>query len=349
MPVTIPTHLGQYDQADSLASNGLISTSGVIGSHIHEFDETYSAQNDENQAPSSSLYFPLAAQLTTTIPWNHGSNDIFKAVYQGFDLSVKVMRWTRRLRFAQEEQRRLVPDFLHEVQTWKGLSNPHLNPILGMAEMPGSPFPALVSPWMEHGNIGDYMRTKPDVDRLQMINSIAVGLTYLHEKDVIHGDLHPGNILVDSEGIAKIADFGLSSLSSGDLEADDRVNPSHITWQAPEIVLGELLYPTKASDIYSFASVVLRIISGNQPFNELGTDVDVVLAVYAGTLPFAPANKKFFDPPNANRLFWDLMLSCWSHVPNERPQMGRVHDNLVDLQVRRNFFVNFTYTTDSTL
>uniref|UniRef100_H3G5S0 non-specific serine/threonine protein kinase n=1 Tax=Phytophthora ramorum TaxID=164328 RepID=H3G5S0_PHYRM len=88
----------------------------------------------------------------------------------------------------------------------------------------------------------------------------AIGLQYLHEMGVIHGDLKCDNILVGSDGLAKLTDFGLSTIESDASYGNDELSKKPVTaavwWTAPEVLRGEMV--TFASDIYAFGMCILE-------------------------------------------------------------------------------------------
>ena len=94
---------------------------------------------------------------------------------------------------------------------------------------------------------------------------IARGLQYLHDSGLAHGNLHPGNILVDNDGHARITDFGLSviySATPGAYGSSSKAGVYH--YAAPEILDPEeggsdRGRPTPESDVFSFACVVVQV------------------------------------------------------------------------------------------
>ncbi|XBI95282.1 hypothetical protein VPH35_031783 [Triticum aestivum] len=98
------------------------------------------------------------------------------------------------------------------------------------------------------------------VQRLEIIHGVAVGVEYLHNKEVIHRDLKLSNILLDHELKPKIADFGTAKLF-----IDDQTNPTVV--QTPGYIAPEYAreaYLTLKCDVYSFGVVLLEIVSGKK-------------------------------------------------------------------------------------
>jgi serine/threonine protein kinase len=92
----------------------------------------------------------------------------------------------------------------------------------------------------------------------------AKGLDYLHERGIVHGDLKGNSILV-CDGIAKLADFGLSAFAMSARE-DSSGALGAFRWKAPECLAGS--GPTFASDIYSFAMCIVEVISEDFPWGK---------------------------------------------------------------------------------
>ncbi|KAF7368647.1 Kinase-like protein [Mycena venus] len=158
------------------------------------------------------------------------------------------------------------------------------------------------------------------------VYEIAKGLQYLHSQDIAHGDLRAANILIDDDDHVRLADFGLTRFSHAENASTNRGGSTR--WMAPE-----LLHPascglddferTPASDIYSFACVMLELYTGQRPFSEISSDAAVLLKVIAGERPKCPA---FMH--NWAR---ELVLECWSHTPMNRPGTGAIIEAAVQV------------------
>eukprot|EP00966_Prymnesium_polylepis_P086177 1994698-Prymnesium_polylepis.1 len=94
------------------------------------------------------------------------------------------------------------------------------------------------------------------------MRQVLEGLAYIHDAGVIHRDLKPQNILVDAEGIAKLADFGLARMCP---LRGTTLTPQLVTrwYRAPEILLGETRYAAPV-DMWSFGCVLAECVN-NQP------------------------------------------------------------------------------------
>ncbi|KAG9293395.1 hypothetical protein G9A89_006680 [Geosiphon pyriformis] len=144
----------------------------------------------------------------------------------------------------------------------------------------------MVLPFAEHGDLRAFLKLNKDIliwDMfLRILFQIAGGLRFIHKSKLVHGDLHPGNILVFITNPLKvvISDLGLCR------PADDTPQSGKIygvlEYLVPEIF--EEGSHTKYRDIYSFAIISCEIISGERPFNN--TDpINVVHDVIKGKRP----------------------------------------------------------------
>ena len=112
--------------------------------------------------------------------------------------------------------------------------------------------------------------TEPELWKL--IHDVAAGLAYLHEKDVIHQDIKPDNILVDTEGNYLITDFGISTRARSTLRKSvigGNTSGGTTAYMGPERFSRQPA-PTKASDIWSFGAMAFELLEGVTPFGEIG-------------------------------------------------------------------------------
>lgn len=108
-------------------------------------------------------------------------------------------------------------------------------------------------------------------DAVDYIGQAAIGLDFLHDSNLVHGDVNPGNILVDGSRIVRITDFGLSSRLQT-VAATDRMTRVgtelwgyHRLYSAPEVQAGGR--PHRGSDQYSLALVFCAMLVGVDAFS----------------------------------------------------------------------------------
>ncbi|CAE6538083.1 unnamed protein product [Rhizoctonia solani] len=87
----------------------------------------------------------------------------------------------------EENRKKLLKNAAKELYHWSKLRHPNTLPLMGLALFRG--YISMISEWMDHGSLTDYLRKYPDVDRIALCVGICDGLCYIHEGDMVHGDL----------------------------------------------------------------------------------------------------------------------------------------------------------------
>ncbi|KAF8526889.1 kinase-like domain-containing protein [Hysterangium stoloniferum] len=220
---------------------------------------------------------------------------------------------------------KLLKRLWREYLVWSQLKHPNILQCLGFSydTTPSSPFklPALVSPWMSNGTAVSYIRSKPDVDRLSLIMGIITGLVFLHEREVVHGDIRAGNILVSAEGIPHLTDFGLSRILDGTVGVTTSSNVAgSLRWMSHELINNQKA--DKKSDVWAFGMTVLEILTGEQPYAEIKLDPAVLMLIIKGIFPSRP--KASFAPALTDEM-WKICCLCWRLDPKKRPHIHEIH------------------------
>ncbi|KAJ8581641.1 kinase-like protein [Rhizopogon salebrosus TDB-379] len=184
-------------------------------------------------------------------------------------VAVKSIRHQNRDPFAKTQKR-----YARELGNWARLMHENILPLLGTA---GHVYAthgcdAWVCPWMENGTLETYLGKYSAMalpQKLRLLRDVAAGLRYLHSENVAHADLTDRNILVDINGRAVVADFGLSFRLSDLSENSHSVTPT-ARWMAPELTAAEGHRPTKESDMYSFGTIMNYVLSPSleKPFEK---------------------------------------------------------------------------------
>ncbi|KAB0342371.1 hypothetical protein FD754_019297, partial [Muntiacus muntjak] len=158
-----------------------------------------------------------------------------------------------------------------------------------------------------------------------MLRGIAAGMKYLSDMGYVHRDLAARNILINSNLVCKVSDFGLSRVLEDDPEAayTTRGGKIPIRWTAPEAIAFRKF--TSASDVWSYGIVMWEVVSyGERPYWEM-TNQDVIKAVEEGyRLP---------SPMDCPAALYQLMLDCWQKDRNSRPKFEEIV-NMLDKLIR---------------
>ncbi|GBB98435.1 hypothetical protein RclHR1_32230001, partial [Rhizophagus clarus] len=171
---------------------------------------------------------------------------------------------------------------------------------------------------MSYAKKGNLRKCLPDIikfkwqDKLQLLKKIILGLKVIHESNLIHCDLHDGNILMsDNHNELFIIDLGLCKPVS-DLQASDKKGNEIygvVPYMAPEVLRKKPYIP--ASDIYSFSMIMWEFISGIPPFNDRAHDHQLIYDICKGRRPEIIRN--------APKCYVNLMKRCWDSNPSNRP------------------------------
>lgn len=133
--------------------------------------------------------------------------------------------------------------------------------------------PYLVMEYIEGESLTDYCnapgREVSLSDRLRLFQSICRAIAYAHSFGVIHRDVKPANILVSSEGVPKLLDFGIAKLidrrsRQRDLTLTEFGRPMTPRYASPEQLRGEAI--STATDVYSLGVVLFELLTGKLPY-----------------------------------------------------------------------------------
>src|SRR5438045_1552021 len=161
--------------------------------------------------------------------------------------------------------------------------------IYGISQNPITKDYILVLQNAKGGDFNDWMnKCYKDFDwqhKLRTLHNIIFGLCEIHQKKMVHHDLHTGNILFEYEYVyiyndAYISDMGLC----GEIGNTDETNIYGVMpYIAPEVLRGKLY--TQAADIYSFGMIMYFVATGKQPFANCAHDEFLVLDICKGIRP----------------------------------------------------------------
>ena len=194
--------------------------------------------------------------------------------------------------------------FRIEARATAELDHPAIVPIYDVGEVNGQHF--LVMKLIDGVSLGRLPVGEEMTSRhaAEIIAECARAIQHAHEHGVLHRDIKPGNVLLDSSGQPHLTDFGLAKLLSAD--ADGAVTqtmevlgtPSYIS---PEMASGTTTHLAAATDIYGLGAVLYYLISGHPPFAG-GTALETVRHV----IESEPKPPRFWN----RKLERDLELIC---------------------------------------
>uniref|UniRef100_H2T195 receptor protein-tyrosine kinase n=1 Tax=Takifugu rubripes TaxID=31033 RepID=H2T195_TAKRU len=220
-----------------------------------------------------------------------------------------------------DKQRR---DFLSEASIMGQFDHPNIIRLEGVVTR-CKPL-MIITEYMENGSLDAFLRKHDGqftvIQLVGMLRGIASGMKYLSDMSYVHRDLAARNILVNSNLVCKVSDFGLSRVLEDDPEAAYTTRIP-IRWTAPEAIAYRKF--TTASDVWSYGIVMWEVVSyGERPYWDMNNQ-DVIKAMEEGYRLPAP-----MDCP---LVLHQLMLDCWERERAERPTFSQIL-NMLDKLIR---------------
>jgi len=203
-------------------------------------------------------------------------------------------------------------------------------PIYGITQDPETSNYMIVMDLIDDGSLRSNLLIKKynPFEKYGDLRNIAFALSTLHKHNLVHGDFHSGNILLNSYSnhvvSLFISDFGLSRPADQPFKSNEIYGV--IPYMAPEVLRGNPY--TKAADIYSFGIIMWEFTSGAPAFNDIPHDYNISLSICKGLRPTIVEGTL--------PVYERLMERCWDSDPNKRPTA----DELVEIL---SFWWNYYY------
>lgn len=202
--------------------------------------------------------------------------------------------------------------FLSEARAVAQLKHPNILQIHDVGERNEQPYFSLE--FLEGGTLQDKMEkyALPPREAAQLIETLARGLHYAHQKGILHRDIKPANVLLSADGVPKISDFGLAKR----LDREESLNPSDIVvgtpmYMSPEQAVGKADIGPPA-DIYSLGATLYELIVGRPPFR--GSTVLDTLRMVQNVEPVPPRQLQ----PSVPSDLQTICLKCLHKEPGQR-------------------------------
>lgn len=203
--------------------------------------------------------------------------------------------------------------FLAEGRAVARLQNPHIVQIHEIGDIDGLPYFSLE--YVDGGNLAARLKGAPpsDMEAARLVDLLARTVHYAHGRGIVHRDLKPANILLTSDGVPKIADFGLAKFLDKDAAATRTGlvvgTPSYM---APEQATGKPKEIGPAVDVYALGAILYELLTGRPPFR--GETMLETLRMVEEQAPHPP---HVFNP-RVDRALEAICLKCLQKAPADR-------------------------------
>eukprot|EP01062_Namystynia_karyoxenos_P054057 TRINITY_DN441_c1_g1_i1.p1 TRINITY_DN441_c1_g1~~TRINITY_DN441_c1_g1_i1.p1 ORF type:complete len:567 (+),score=129.36 TRINITY_DN441_c1_g1_i1:121-1821(+) len=248
----------------------------------------------------------------------------FGVVYQlveersGVHYAAKCLANDNLQQLSPRDQQRMLASFEQEVATLSKLAHPNIVQYFGFERIRGGCY--IILEYVSGGSVWDLMMQLggPLGESLaQRITRQALsGLGYLHSQDIIHRDIKAANLLTDTNGDVKLADFGCATTEMRAHTGDAGSTVGTVPFMAPE-VLTDQVYSTK-SDIWAIGCTVCEMLTGSHPFCTLKRASDDILpflrqvkeALARGNTPLEHLPQGVRLSPDATGFARDCFRAC---------------------------------------
>ncbi|KAF6759337.1 kinase-like domain-containing protein [Ephemerocybe angulata] len=217
-----------------------------------------------------------------------------------------------------------------ECAVWGMLKHRNISRLWGVVIHPELSSAGLVSSFMPHGDLGEFIKKKIPYDCITMAQGVACALEYLHAitpGPVVHGSVTPANILIDYDETTKkffplLTGFGRSRVMERHGYTTS-VSNMHPLYHAPEIVADDdatedtnkRLVP--GSDVYSLGMLLYKLITGHDPFYKERFSFPIALSIAIAEEGLRMTKDKY-PVPSQYEWCWPIMEACWEFKAEER-------------------------------
>lgn len=246
-----------------------------------------------------------------------GMSDVYKAkdhILSRF-VAIKVLKQE----FSEDSS--FVTKFRAEAQSAAGLEHPNIVNIYDVGSENGLYY--IVMEYVEGITLKTYIEKKGQLsfkESASIAIQVARGIEAAHNKNIIHRDIKPQNIIISTDGKVKVTDFGIAKATSSNTISLDVMGSVH--YASPEQARNGFV--DGRSDIYSLGIVMFEMVTGRVPF-----DGDTTVAVALQHLQEEIARPSIYAP-DLPISFEKIILKCTQKTPDRRYQT--IEELLTDIR-----------------
>ncbi|MDD6732956.1 MAG: Stk1 family PASTA domain-containing Ser/Thr kinase [Lachnospiraceae bacterium] len=246
-----------------------------------------------------------------------GMSDVYKAKCHKLNRFVAV----KVLKQEFSENTDFVTKFRTEARAAAGLEHPNIVNVYDVGEQDGMYY--IIMELVEGITLKRYIEKKARLSVKEAVSiaiQISMGIEAAHNKQIIHRDIKPQNIIISKEGKVKVTDFGIAKAATSNTITSNVMGSVHYT--SPEQARGG--FSDEKSDIYSLGITLFEMLTGRVPFNG-ETTVAIAIKHIQEEMP-SPRNYIPEIPISVEQ----IVLKCTQKSPDRRYQ--KIADLIEDLK-----------------
>jgi hypothetical protein len=308
---SIPTDINSR-QTSSIVPSQEDASEVIPVSKYHELKFKFLAQDPISQGVQGTLRRWKAGQLLG----NGRMGNVLKAM----DVKTGELFAIKRLFFdpLNEGQTTFVQTLEAEVLILQKLSHPNIVQFLG-SECIGDSLCVYLEylPGKSLANLVDSLGPLSETLVKIYLRDVLAGLKYLHENHVVHRDIKGANLLLDSDGSVRVADFGCSAQMDNTYSHSDILTSlkGSLPWMAPEVI--KQTGHGRKADIWSLGCVTIELLSGKPPWQDFENQLQAIMRVgLSNDIPDIP------EGISAEAA--DFILKCVQRNPKQRPSASEL-------------------------
>lgn len=199
--------------------------------------------------------------------------------------------------------------FQREAQAAAGLAHPNVVNVFDVGEDKGVNY--IVMELVEGITLKDYISKKGKLtvkEATSIAIQVSMGLEAAHNRNIVHRDIKPQNIIISTDGKVKVTDFGIARVASSNTISTNAMGSVH--YSSPEQVRGG--YSDFKSDIYSLGITMYEMVTGRVPFDG---DTTVAIAIKHLQDEMVPPSQYVTELPHSLE---EIILKCTQKSPDRR-------------------------------